>query len=169
MIDVLDILEVLDILDALDILLFIVFIVEFLLYYYAIEDFFADLHLELGVELGVGSIDESHGYTLVDRDAMIACGDFAYRLASSIENGIAMTRNSLVFELDTYNLLGYTISLLVGKSLFAYELLFVEFAEEAETSHDRRDVGRKFVAIERQTNLEAKSVAAAESARLATA
>ena len=79
-----------------------------------------------------------------------------------------MTRNSLVFELDTYNLLGYTISLLVGKSLFAYELLFVEFAEEAETSHDRRDVGRKFVAIERQTYLEAKSVAAAESARLAT-
>ena len=95
------------------------FIVEFLLYYYAIEDFFADLHLELGVELGVGSIDESHGYTLVDRDAMIACGDFAYRLASSIEDSIAMTRNSLVFELDTYNLLGYTISLLVGKSLFA--------------------------------------------------
>ena len=78
---------------------------------------------------------------------------------------IAGARNGLVVQFHTHQFACGAFGLLACKSLLAYELLLVQFAEHSETGLDRADAVRELVAVKRQARLETQSVAAAESAR----
>ena len=77
-----------------------------------------------------------------------------------------MTRDSLVVELETYQLLGSTLSLLLSANILTDEVFLIELNKEAKTCHDRSDILGQLIAIEWQTNLKAQGVAATQSTRL---
>ena len=80
-------------------------------------------------------------------------------------NRIAGAWNGLVLKLDADKLHLGAVGLLVSDGLLADELVLVQLAEHAEAGHDRRDLRRQLVAVQRKTGLETQGVAATESAR----
>ena len=135
------------------------FIVKFLLNHFAFEHFLADLDRERGVELGVLALDEGHADALIYAEAMIAGRHFAHLLALHVEDGIAVTGDRFVCEFDADELLCNAVCFLLNEGFLADELGLVELAEHRQTSHDWGDVCAEFVAIKRQTDLEAQGVA----------
>ena len=146
----------------------ITLVVELLFHDLAREDLLADLDLHLGVEIGIGGIDEGHTDTLVGGESVIARGYFANRFTSHIQDGITVTGDGLVEEFDAHEFLGWPLGLLPGERLLADELCLVEFHEHTQSCHDGRDLFRQFIAIEWQSHLEAQRITTAESTSLDT-
>ena len=73
-------------------------------------------------------VDKCHADALVDRQAVIACGDFADGFAV-FQYGIAVAWNGFVFEFDTDEFLAYAICFLLFDGFFSDELILVELAE----------------------------------------
>ena len=73
-------------------LLLVALVVEFLFNDSCVEVFLADVNLEGGAKLAIGSIDEGHSNALVNRDAAVASGDVAHGLLVLVAHLIAVTR-----------------------------------------------------------------------------
>ena len=99
---------------------------------------------------------------------MIAGGHFSNGF-TVFQHGIAMARNGLVGQFNAHQFFADAFCLLSGECFLADKLFLVEFYEDTQPGHDGRDVGRQFIAIERQSHLEAQGVAATQSAGLASA
>lgn len=142
-------------------------IVKLLLHHLSGERLFAYLYLYGRVEGGVSRVDECHADALVCRDGVISGRHLPY-LHSVLEHGVSVAGYRLVGEFYAHELPADALRLLTDKGLAADKLLLAELAEDAESGHDRRYVGRKLIAIQRQADLEAQGVSAPQSARLAT-
>ena len=143
------------------------FIVKFLLDDFAFEHFLADLYLQRGVEFCIVALDEGHADALIYAEAMIAGRHFAHLFALHVEDWIAVTGDGFIHEFDADEFLCDAVCLLLCEGFLADELGLVELAEHRQTSHDGGDVCAEFVAIKRQTDLEAQGVATTKAARFA--
>ena len=107
-------------------LLLVVLLVELLLYDGSVEHLLPYLYFQLCSELCVSGIDEGHGHRLVNGYAVVARGDFSYRLAPGIQYCISVAWYGLVLQLYSHQFPGYAIGLLLSKCLLADEFLAVE-------------------------------------------
>ena len=142
-------------------------VVGFFLYDNARECLFADLHFHGVAELEA-CVNQCHSAALVYRNQVVASGDFAHRIAV-LKHCVAVARHCVALQLNAAEALLHAVLLLVDECIATDKFLLVELAEHAEASHDWRDLVAQFVAIERQTHLEAKGVAATQSAWFAAA
>ena len=78
---------------------------------------------------------------------------------------IAGAGNGLVLKLDSDKLLGDSPGFLGNNGIFTDKLILIQFAEHAETCHDRGYLRSQLIPIKRKTGLETKGVTATESAR----
>ena len=137
-------------------------VVEFFLDHYAREGLLADLNLERSAEFGGCGIHQGHAYTLAGGNGVVACGYLTY-LFPVLQYGVSMPWDSLPFQFDADDTAGDTLCLLLHQGILADKFRLVEFAEHAQTRHHRGNLGRQFIAIKRQSHLEAECVAAAQS------
>ena len=142
------------------------FLVELLLHHHSGEGLLAYLHLKRSAELVERHLHKSHAHALIGGDSVITCGNLTHRFAV-LQYGVAMTWDSLALKFDAHETTLHSVLLLIDESLATYELRFVELAENAQSCHHGRYVGREFVAIKRQSHLEAQCVATSQSAGLA--
>lgn len=107
----------------------------------------------------MSDVDHSYGHALVDRDSVIAGGHDTYRVAVGIQHLIPVTGYCAVMDLQSHELAFKPFGFLCHKSVAAYEFRLVELDEYTETCLQRGYVGGEFVAVQRQSDLEAQGVA----------
>ena len=86
---------------------------------------------------------------------MVAGGDFADGFACFVQDGIAVTWDGFVGQLDADEFLCHAVCFLLCQGFLADEFGLVELAEHGEAGHDGRDVCAELVAVEGQSDLEA--------------
>ena len=128
-------------------------VVETLLHHNAGEGFLAYLDFEGRAQFGMSRLDERHAHTLASGDGVVA-GGYLTHLSAFRQYRIAMSWNGAAFEFYTDDAAFHPLCLLFEEGIAGDELRFIELAEHAQSGHHGRDVGREFVAIERQSHLE---------------